>query len=76
MLDGNKELAIKIRGSSTDLIESTQFLSVPSKDGFDYSSNYGDFEVTNQANFVSRDSGKRQNQVSAWIWPDLLPISN
>ena len=73
MLDGNKELSIKIRGSSTDSIESTQFLSVPSKDGFDYSSNYGEFEVTNQANFISRDAGKRQNQISAWIWPDLLP---
>tara|TARA_B100001063_G_scaffold244184_1_gene276383 strand:- start:98 stop:1468 length:1371 start_codon:yes stop_codon:yes gene_type:complete len=73
MLDGNKELSIKIRGSSNDSIESTQFLSVPSQEGFDYSSNYGEFEVTNQANFVSRDAGKRQNQVSAWIWPDLLP---
>jgi multidrug efflux pump subunit AcrB len=46
---------------------------MPSQEGFDYSSNYGEFEVTNQANFVSRDAGKRQNQVSAWIWPDLLP---
>ena len=46
---------------------------MPSKEGFDYSSNYGEFEVTNQANFVSRDAGKRQNQVSGWIWPDLLP---
>ncbi|MFL2714044.1 MAG: efflux RND transporter permease subunit, partial [Gammaproteobacteria bacterium] len=73
MLDGNKELSIKIRGSSNDSIQSTQFLSVPSEEGFDYSSNYGDFNVTNQANFVSRDAGKRQNQVSGWIWPDLLP---
>ena len=73
MLDGNKELPIKIRGLSTDSIESTQFLSVPSKEGFDYSSNYGEFEVTNQANFISRDAGRRQNQVSGWIWPDLLP---
>mgnify|MGYP000911920806 FL=1 len=73
MLDGNKELPIKIRGSSTDSIDSTQFLSVPSNEGFDYSSNYGEFEVTNQANFISRDAGRRQNQVSGWIWPDLLP---
>ena len=73
MLDGNKELPIKVRGSSIDSIESTQFLSVPSREGFDYSSNYGEFEVTNQANFVSRDAGKRQNQVAAWIWPGLLP---
>ena len=73
MLDGNKELPIKLRGSSIDSIESTQFLSVPSREGFDYSSNYGEFEVTNQANFVSRDAGKRQNQVAAWIWPGLLP---
>ncbi len=73
MLDGNKELPIKLRGSSIDSIESTQFLSVPSREGFDYSSNYGEFQVTNQANFVSRDAGKRQNQVAAWIWPGLLP---
>ena len=73
MLDGNKELPIKVRGSSIDSIESTQFLSVPSREGFDYSSNYGEFEVTNQANFVSRDAGKRQNQVAAWIWPGILP---
>jgi len=73
MLDGNKELPIKLRGSSNNSIESTKFLSVPSQEGFDYSSNYGEFKVTNQANFVSRDAGKRQNQVSAWIWPDLLP---
>ena len=73
MLDGNKELPIKLRGSSNNSIESTKFLTVPSQEGFDYSSNYGEFKVTNQANFVSRDAGKRQNQVSAWIWPDLLP---
>ena len=73
MLDGNKEIPIKLRGSSNDSIRSTQYLSVPSNNGFDYSSNYGEFAVTNQANFVSRDAGKRQNQVAAWIWPGLLP---
>ena len=73
MLDGNKELPIKLRGSSVDSIESTKFLSVPSKDGFDYSSNYGEFQITNQANFVSRDAGIRQNQIAGWIWPGLLP---
>lgn len=72
MLDGNKEVPIKIRGMSDDFIESTQFLSIPSRDGFDYPSSYGEFEVTNQANFVSRDAGKRQNQVQAWIWTGLL----
>ncbi len=46
MLDGNKELPIKIRGMSDNFIESTQFLSMPSKDGFDYPSSYGAFEVT------------------------------
>ncbi|MDA9668148.1 efflux RND transporter permease subunit, partial [Pseudomonadota bacterium] len=64
---------IKIRGASEDLIQSTQYLSIPTNDGFDYTSSYGDFEVTNQANFISRDAGKRQNTVSAWIWPTLLP---
>ena len=73
MLDGNKEVPIKIKGTSEDLIESTQYLSMPANDGFDYTSSYGDFEVTNQANFISRDAGKRQNTVSAWIWPKLLP---
>ena len=73
MIDGNKEIPIKLRGSSNNSILSTQFLSVPSSNGFDYSSNYGEFEVTNQANFISRDAGKRQNQVAAWIWPGLLP---
>jgi multidrug efflux pump subunit AcrB len=58
---------------SDDFIESTQFLSIPSRDGFDYPSSYGEFEVTNQANLVSRDAGKRQNQVQAWIWTGLLP---
>jgi multidrug efflux pump subunit AcrB len=73
MLDGNKEIPIKLRASSDDSITSTQYLSVPSNNGFDYSSNYGEFEVTNKANFVSRDSGIRQNQVAAWIWTGLLP---
>ena len=73
MIDGNKEIPIKLRGSSDNSILSTQFLSVPSTNGFDYSSNYGEFEVTNQANFISRDAGKRQNQVAAWIWTGLLP---
>ena len=73
MIDGNKEIPIKLRGSSYNSILSTQFLSVPSTNGFDYSSNYGEFEVTNQANFISRDAGKRQNQVAAWIWTGLLP---
>ena len=73
MIDGNKEIPIKLRGSSNNSILSTQFLSVPSSNGFDYSSNYGEFEVTNQANFISRDAGKRQNQVAAWIWTGLLP---
>ena len=52
MLDGNKEVPIKIKGTSEDLIESTQYLSMPANDGFDYTSSYGDFEVTNQANFA------------------------
>ena len=73
LLDGTKEVPIKIRGASEDLIQSTQYLSIPTNDGFDYTSSYGDFEVTNQANFISRDAGKRQNTVSAWIWPTLLP---
>ena len=73
MLDGNKEVPIRLRGFSQDLIESTQFLSIPAKDGFDYSSSYGDFEVTTQSNMVSRDAGKRQNQVKAWIWSGSLP---
>ena len=73
MLDGNKELPIKIRGMSDDFMESIQFLSRPSQDGFDYSSSYGEFEVTNQSNLISRDAGKRQNNVQAWIWPGLLP---
>ena len=73
MIDGNKEIPIKLRGSSNNSILSTQFLSAPSTNGFDYSSNYGEFEVTNQANFISRDAGKRQNQVAAWIWTGLLP---
>ena len=73
MIDGNKEIPIKLRGSSNNSILSTQFLSAPSTSGFDYSSNYGEFEVTNQANFISRDAGKRQNQVAAWIWTGLLP---
>ena len=73
MLDGNKELPIKIRGMSDDFMESIQFLSRPSQDGFDYSSSYGEFEVTNQSNLIARDAGKRENSVSAWIWPGLLP---
>tara|TARA_Y100001970_G_scaffold209263_1_gene255121 strand:+ start:4736 stop:7786 length:3051 start_codon:yes stop_codon:yes gene_type:complete len=73
MVDGNKEIPIKLRGASIDSIESTQFLSVPSVEGFDYSSNYGEFEITNQRNFVSRDAGTRQNQIKAWIWPGILP---
>ena len=73
MLDGNKELPIKIRGMSDDFMESIQFLSRPSEDGFDYSSSYGEFEVTNQSNLIARDAGKRENSVSAWIWPGLLP---
>ena len=63
MLDGNKELSIKIRGLSNDSIESTQFLSVPSQEGFDYSSNYGEFEVTNQANLIARDAGRERKSV-------------
>jgi len=72
MMDGNKEVPIKIRGLSEDLIESTQFLSIPARDAFEYSSSYGDFEVTAQSDVVSRDAGKRQNNVKAWIWSGLL----
>ena len=62
MLDGNKELPIKIRGCQMISWNRLNFFLCPPQDGFDYSSSYGEFEVTNQANFISRDAGKRQNQ--------------
>jgi len=74
MLDGNKELPIRLRASIPNgLVDSTKFLSFPSQDGIDYASSFGEFQINSQVNFISRDAGKRQNTVKAWIWPGLLP---
>ena len=49
------------------------YLTVPSKEGFEYLDSFGSSTLTNKSSIISRLDGQRSNVVEGWIWTGTLP---
>ena len=76
MLDGNKEIPIRVRGLKyQDLNDSIQYISVPGESSLNYSSSFGELKLTSKATSLGRFEGSKVNTVQGWIWPDKYASS-
>ena len=71
MLDGNKEIPIRVRGLKyQDFNDSIQYISVPGDNSLNYSSSFGELNLTSKPTSLGRFEGSKVNTVQGWIWPD------
>ena len=75
MLDSNKEIPVRLKGLSNknNLTGNTGFITIPSKDGFEYFDSFGKSTLTNKSSTITRLDGQRTNDVEGWIWTGTLP---
>ena len=74
MLDGNKEVPIRIKNKNREASEvnQTAFLAINSAEGFDYLESFSDISYTSEINQINRYQGTRNNAVKAAVYPGTL----
>ena len=74
MLDGNKEVPIRIKNKNREASEVNQaaFLAINSAEGFDYVESFSDISYTSEINQINRYQGTRNNAVKAAVYPGTL----
>ena len=74
MLDGNKEIPIRIKNKNRESSEINQaaFLAINSAEGFDYVESFSDITYTSEINQINRYQGARNNAVKASVYPGTL----
>ena len=74
MLDGNKEVPIRIKNKNREATEvnQTAFLAINSAEGFDYVESFSDISYTSEINQINRYQGTRNNAVKAAVYPGTL----
>lgn len=74
MLDGNKEIPIRIKNKNREASEINQsaFLAISSQDGFDYVDSFSDISYVSEINQINRYQGSRNNSVKAAVYPGKL----
>ncbi len=74
MLDGNKEVPIRIKNKNREAseINQTAFLAINSAEGFDYVESFSDISYTSEINQINRYQGTRNNAVKAAVYPGTL----
>ena len=74
MLDGNKEVPIRIKNKNREASEvnQTAFLAINSAEGFDYVESFSDISYTSEINQINRYQGTRNNAVKAAVYPGTL----
>ena len=74
MLDGNKEVPIRIKNKNREATEvnQTAFLAINSAQGFDYVESFSDISYTSEINQINRYQGTRNNAVKAAVYPGTL----
>ena len=74
MLDGNKEVPIRIKNKNREAseINQTAFLAINSVEGFDYVESFSDISYTSEINQINRYQGTRNNAVKAAVYPGTL----
>jgi multidrug efflux pump subunit AcrB len=75
MLDSNKEIPIRLKGTadSKNLTGNAGYLTIPSKNGFEYLDSFGSSSLTSKASIITRMDGQRSNIVEGWVWTGTLP---
>ena len=74
MLDGNKEIPVRIRGQRYQSIEDViKFIVFPNNSTIDFAGSYGDLKISAMPSVLTRFKGVKQNGIQAWIWPGELP---
>jgi multidrug efflux pump subunit AcrB len=74
MLDGNKEIPIRIKNKNSESSEINQaaFIPINSAEGFDYVESFSDISYTSEINQINRYQGSRNNAVKASVYPGTL----
>ena len=77
MLDGNKEIPIRIKNNNIESkeINQTSLLAIPGRNGFEYVENFSDISFKNEINQINRYQGSRLNSVKAAVYPGRLASS-
>jgi|TARA_B100001094_G_scaffold66517_1_gene62700 multidrug efflux pump subunit AcrB len=77
MLDGNKEIPIRIKNINAESseINQTSLLAIPRENGFDYVESFSDVSYTSEVNQINRYQGSRNNSVKAAVYPGRLASS-
>ena len=74
MLDSNKEIPIRVKGTreSKNIIGDASSLSLSSRDGMDFIGNFGVSRINKTTSYVTRRNSQRINNVEGWIWTGTL----
>ena len=74
MLDGNKEIPIRIKNNNIESkeINQTSLLAIPGRNGYEYVENFSDIEFKSEINQINRYQGSRLNSVKAAVYPGRL----
>ena len=77
MLDGNKEIPIRIKNNNIESkeINQTSLLAIPGRNGYEYVENFSDIEFKSEINQINRYQGSRLNSVKAAVYPGRLASS-
>ena len=74
MLDGSKEIPIRITGiSSNEAIDEARFLTIPSEDSIEYIDNFGESKIVRKSGVIARYQSQKLNQVQGWVETGTLP---
>jgi len=74
MLDGNKEIPIRVKNNNIESSDINQmaFIALPSVEGFDYVGSFADLSYSSDINQINRYQGSRNNAVMASVYPGKL----
>ncbi len=74
MLDGNKEIPIRIKNNNIESkeINQTSLLAIPGRNGYEYVENFSDIKFKSEINQINRYQGSRLNSVKAAVYPGSL----
>ena len=74
MLDGNKEIPIRVKNKKREASEINQaaFLAINNAEGFNYVESFSDISYISDINQINRYQGSRNNAVKAAVYPGKL----
>lgn len=74
MLDGSKEIPIRITGmSSNSAIDEARFLTIPSGNSLEYIDSFGKSKIVRKSGVIARFDSQKLNTVQGWVETGKLP---